>query len=500
MAVSGTMPSTRTALVLGLTLTGASLAAQTAPADPRAALKHRAEGETPLISDTFELCDRVGGRITGSTAMDRAIRWGTDKLKAAGVDSVDTEPFTVPFLWMPGSVEVAVTAPETFPLRAVAAPGTASTQGSIEAKVVDVGLGLAADWAKAGIATSGAIALVHTKEMKTFDDLFDEYFRAGPLLKAAAQAQVRGLVIQSTRPRGLLYQHPMVFGRSPGTVPVALVSREQADRVAWLADRTEVRMRLDVVNRIGPMYDALNVVGEIRGKEKPEEVVVIGAHLDSWALGTGAEDNGVNAALVIDVARAFKELGLQPRRTVRFVLFAGEEQGMWGSAGYVERHKGELDRHAGVVIFDVGSGRTRGFYVSGRPELRPVLARALSGYSGMGAAAHSLDGVDGTDNFDFLLSGVPTFVADQDPAPYLPDYHAESDVPERINVKEARRNAGLAATLVWSLANSPAAIPKRQTRAEVDALLVKTKLVEQMQGFDQWEDWKAGRRGFPAGP
>jgi len=291
-----------------------------------------------------------------------------------------------------------------------------------------------------------------------------------------------------------------VFGRNPATIPVALVSREHAQRLAWLADQTEVRLRMDVVNRIGPMFDAQNVVAEIRGKEKPEEIVVLGAHLDSWALGTGAEDNGVNAALVIDVARAFKELGLQPRRTVRFILFTGEEQWLWGSMGYVERHKAELDRHAAVVIFDLGSGRTRGFFVNGRPELRPVLAKALSIYPGMGAAAHSLEAVDGTDNFDFLLSGVPNFVADQDPAPYLPNYHAESDVPDQVNVKEARRNAGLAATLVWSMANSPAAIPKRQTREQVDALLVKTKLVEQMQGFEQWEDWKAGRRGFPAGP
>jgi hypothetical protein len=494
------MPSPRPVLALGLVLAGVALAAQTAPADPRAALKHRAEGDTPLIADTFELCDRVGGRITGTPAMDRAVQWATEKFKSAGVDAVDTESFTVPFLWIPGTVEVAALSPEAFPLRAVAAPGTASTQGPIEAKLVDVGSGLAADWARLGTATAGAIALVHSQEMKSFDDLLDEYLRAGPLLKAAANAQVRGLLLQSTRPRGLLYQHPMVFGRSPATVPVALVSREHAQRLAWLADRTEVRVRLDVVNRIGPMFDAQNVVAEIRGKEKPEEVVILGAHLDSWALGTGAEDNGVNAALVIDVARAFKELGLQPRRTVRFILFAGEEQWLWGSMGYVERHRAELDRHAGVVIYDLGSGRTRGFFVNGRPELRPVLAKSLSIYPGMGAAAHSLEAIDGTDNFDFLLSGVPNYVADQDPAPYLPDYHAESDVPDRVNVKEARRNAGLAATLVWSLASSPAALPKRQTREQVDALLVRTKLVEQMQAFGQWEDWKTQRRGFPAGP
>ena len=129
-------------------------------------------------------------------------------------------------------------------------------------------------------------------------------------------------------------------------------------------------------------------------------------------------------------------------------------------------------RHQAVVIFDVGSGRTRGFFVSGRPELRPFVARALSIYPGMGPSAQSLEGIDGTDNFDFLLSGIPNFVADQDPAPYLLDYHAESDVPEQVNAKEARRNAGLAATLVWGLANSPAPLPKRQTRAEVEALLV----------------------------
>ncbi len=494
------MPFIRAALLFGTFLAGASLAAQATPSDARTALKRRAEGDTPLVADTFELCNRIGGRITGTPALDRAVQWGVEKFKALGVDSVVTESYAVPFLWLPGMVEVTATAPEPFSLRAVAAPGTASTGAPVEARVVDVGEGLPADWARVGTATSGAIALVHTKEMKTFEDLFAEYMRARPLLKAAIEAQVKGLLLQSTRPRGLLYQHPMVLGRTPATVPVALVSREHADRLARLADRTEVRVRMDVVNRIGPSFDALNVVAEIRGKERPEEVVVLGAHLDSWALGTGAEDNGVNSALVIDVARAFKELGLQPRRTVRFVLFTGEEQGMWGSAGYVERHKAELDRHAGVVIFDIGSGRTRGFYVSGRPELRPVLARALSIYPGMGPSAHALDGLDGTDNFDFLLSGVPNFVADQDPAPYLPDYHAESDVPGRVNGKEARRNAGLAATLVWSLANSPRTIPRRQTRAQVDALLVKTKLVEQMKAFNQWDDWTSGRRGFPPGP
>ena len=490
--------SLRSALTAGLLLALVPLTTLSAPpADPRAALKKRAEGDTPMMADLQELCDRIGGRITGSPAADRAAVWGTEKFRAAGLDAVITESFPVPFRWLPGTVEVAALSPEPFTLRAVAAPGTASTGKPIEALVVDVGRGTAADWTRVGEKAKGALALVHSNPMKTFDDLFAEYIEATPLLAAAGKAQVAGLIVQSTRPRGLLYQHPMVFGRSPGTVPVAMVSREHADRLAYLASKGEVRARMDIANRIGPAFDALNVVAEIKGKEKPDEVVVLGAHLDSWALGTGAEDNGINAALVIDVARAFHQLGLEPRRTVRFVLFSGEEQGMWGSAGYVERHKAELGKHVGVVIFDVGSGRTNGFSLTARPELRPIAAAALSLYPGMGAKAHTLEGFDGTDNFDFLLSGVPTYVADQDPAPYLPDYHAESDVPERVNVKEAKRNAGLAATLVWWLASSPQPPPKRQSRAEVEKLLVDAKLVDQMKAFDQWDDWKSGKRGFP---
>jgi hypothetical protein len=95
---------------------------------------------------------------------------------------------------------------------------------------------------------------------------------------------------------------------------------------------------------------------------------------------------------------------------------------------------------------------------------------------------------------------VPNLVADQDPAPYLPDYHAESDVPERVNAKEAKRNSGIAASLVWWLASTRDPLPKHQTRSEVERLLVQAKLVEQMQAFDQWDDWKSGKRGFPPGP
>lgn len=359
---------------------------------------------------------------------------------------------------------------------------------------MDAGEGTDADFAKLGARARGAIVLVHSKEMKTFDDLFAEYVRNQPLLAAAQKAGAAALLLQSTRPRGLLYRHPMSFDGSPAALPTAIVSREHAERLARLAEQSAVRVRLNIQNQLSGEYTSNNVVAEIRGREKPDEIVLIGAHLDSWDLGTGAEDNGVNAALVIDLARAFHRLGIAPRRTVRFVLFMGEEQGMWGSRRYVERHRAELDKFAASITFDTGSGRLLGFYLNGREDLRKPVDAALAAAGGLSANQHLLDAMDGTDNFDFLLAGVPNLVGIQDPGPYLPDYHAESDTFDRVNQREERATLAAASALLWSLAESPERLP-RQTRPQVDKLIIDTKLDQQMKAFGQWDEYQSGKRG-----
>ncbi len=469
--------------------------ATAAPPDPAARLAGRAMGETPLVADVKELCDRVGGRPTGSAANARAVEWIAARFRAAGADTVTLEAAEVPYLWLPGSAEAEAVSPESFPLRVAACPEAPSTPGVLTARLVDAGEGTPADYAKLGGKTQGAIALVRAKEMKSADDLFGEYVRNGPLLSAAKAAGVSAILLQSTRPKGLLYRHPMSLGREMAPLPVAMVAREQAARLQRLAGTSDVIVRLSIVNRTGPAYEAKNVVADIRGSEKPEEIVLLGAHLDSWDLGTGANDNGINVALLVDVLRGIRELGLAPKRTIRLVAFNAEEQGLWGSAGYVKRHAAELGRHAVAVIFDVGSGRTTGFYLNGREELRAPLDRALAPVAGLDASRHSKDGVDGTDNFDFLLSGVPNLVADQDWEPYLPDYHAESDTFDAVDAREARANAAIAAAVVWGFANADGFPAPRQTRAEVEKLLVDAKLVDQMKAFGQWEEWKAGTRG-----
>jgi hypothetical protein len=154
-----------------------------------------------------------------------------------------------------------------------------------------------------------------------------------------------------------------------------------------------------------------------------------------------------------------------------------------------------MDKHNAVVIFDTGTGRTTGFFLSGREELRKPLEQALAGVAGLEASENPIDGIDGTDNFDFLLSGVPNLVANQDAAPYLPSYHAESDTVDRINARELRANTALASSLVWWLAKNPERFGRRLTRAEVGKLLTDTKLDVQMKAFAQWDDYQTGKRG-----
>ncbi len=480
---------------LGAPLTTIASAAE-ADSNDRAAemLAGRALGETPLMDDLRELCDRIGGRITGSPACERAIEWGVRKLTEVGADRVWTEEFSVPTLWLPGKTSVSCVGPERFDVAAEAAPFSPASD-PIRAPLVHAGAGAPADFEALGESARGAIALVASEPMTTFDALFAEYLRNTPMLDAARKAGVAGVLLMSTRPRGLLYHHPVRLDGRLAPMPVALVSREAARRLVRLAGKGKVEVSLELKPTIGGAYTSRNVLAEIRGREKAGEIVLLGAHLDSWNLGTGAEDNGVNVALVIDVARGIKELGLVPRRTIRFALFTGEEEGLWGSAAYVNDHAPELDRHVMMITHDIGSGRISGYFLNGREELRGPLDAALAPVAAFGPFQHIPDAIDGTDNFDFLLAGVPNLVPEQGAAPYLPEYHASSDVFEVVDAREAKVNAAIAAAVVWHFAEAGDRPAPRQSRAEVQALLEANKLVDVMKSFGQWEGWESGRRG-----
>ncbi len=495
MRPAPTIPLVIATSLLGLAGAAAAAPAVDPPADAAARLAHHLVRSRAIAEDLETLCDRIGGRLTGTPACRRAVAWAKERFEDAGVDAVRTEPFEMGRLWLPGDVRVEALGPEAFPVSATGVPFSPAT-GPIEAPLFDAGTGTPEDFARAGPGARSAIGLVRTAPMESLVDLFTEYMRNRAMIEAAGRSGAAGLILMSTRPRGLLYRHPVLLDGSIAPLPLVLAAREPALRLGRiLASGDAVRVRMEAQAEIGPAFTSHNVVAEIRGRAAPDEIVLIGAHLDSWDLGTGAQDNGVNCAAILDIARAMKSLSLVPRRTVRFALFTGEEQGLWGSAAYVRRHAASLDDHIAVVILDIGSGAIEGFYLNGREELEEPVDRALVAVADLGPFTHPVAAVDGTDNFDFLLSGVPNLVASQRAAPYLPDYHASSDVVDAVDFDQAARNAAIAAALVWSLAEAPDRPAARQTRAEVEALIAATGLEPQMRAFGQWEGWMSGARG-----
>ncbi len=452
-------------------------------------------GDTPAMSDLRELTDRIGGRVSGTPACDRAVDWAAAKFKSAGVDSVTIEPFTLPHSWTPRTIEAACLAPTAFPLRVAAAPGSGSTPPGqpVEGRLLDAGNGSAAAFAKLGADTKGAIALVRNPEMKSLEDLFAEYFNTTPMLEAARASGVAAVLLESSRPRGLLYRHPVTVNGTIEPMPVAVVAREQAERLLRLNAEGPVRVRVAIDNTITANTPSRNVIAEIKGADRKDEIVLVGAHLDAWDLGTGANDNGVSCAEVIDLARQLVASGLKPRRTIRFALFTGEEQGMFGSNAYVAGHAAELDKHVAVVVYDIGSGKLAGMYLNGREELRGPVTEALARVASLGPFTHSIEALDGTDNFYFLLAGVPNLVGMQDAAPYLPDYHAESDTFDKVDAREAKAAEAALAAVVWEVANRDARLAPRQSRAEVETLLQASHVDDQMKAFGQWDGWIATR-------
>ena len=179
----------------------------------------------------------------------------------------------------------------------------------------------------------------------------------------------------------------------------------------------------------------------------------------------------------------------------RSVLYTGEEPGMYGSFAEVRNHRAELDQVQAQIIYDEGTGRTSGFSTGGRADLVSGVDAALAPVAAMGPFKQTNDAFVGTDNYDYLVEGVPTLVANQDGPPYLPDYHAESDTLDKVDVRELKANSAIAAVLAWGLADRPAPLGSRQSRAEVEALAKATGLEEQMKLFGLWDAFVSGARG-----
>ncbi len=472
-------------------------AAEASCAEAAAKILPQVLGSSPLEENLRRLTDEVGGRVTGSPEMAKAVEWAVAAFRAEGVD-VHTEKYTLPVTWSEGETRLELLGPVKFPVRMVAVGWSPATPADgIEANLVDVGYGNEQDFANAHGALKGAILLASTDLGSRWADLFNEYTQPPPVIERAKKAGATAILWMGARERLLLYRHTNTGDGKLEGIPQAVVAREDAMRLARTvaAYPGKVRVRFTMPNKIGGPVEQENVIGEIRGREKPEEAVILGAHLDSWDLGTGALDNGCNAALVIEAARAIKATGLVPRRTIRFVLFSGEEQGLLGSWQYALAHRAELDKIRGAVIFDSGIGRVTGYSLTGRADIQDGVREILKPLASWDITHHTLDGDIGTDNWDFSLEGVPTLVAEQDEANYLPNYHAASDTFDKVDIRELKINTALAAVTAWGIADRAEPLGKRLSRAEIERLLKESHLDEKMRQQGYWEPWQNGTRG-----
>jgi carboxypeptidase Q len=464
---------------------------------------------SPLADNLRRLTDEIGGRVPGTRDMQHAVQWGMQALTAAGADSVHTEGFEVPNSWAEGATEMTATTTyevsptkvgggtvlTTFHVRTVSVAWAPALAPVKHVPVIDVSEGSDADFQKAG-DVAGKILLVHTTVLKTWADLFAEYANAPPVIGRAVKAKAKAIAFMATREHDILYRHTNSTAGEIDRLPMVIVAREDGERMArLLASGQLVWADLSIPNQLGGSIKAANVVGELRGSEKPDEFVIVGAHLDSWELGTGALDNGCNAALVVDTLRAIKASGVPPRRSIRFILFSGEEQGLLGSRAYAFNHRAELDKAAGVIIYDSGTGKTTGFSIGGRNDIAYAAKQLIAPLAQFDVRDIKTDMEWGTDHFDFMLEGVPTFVAEQEEANYLENYHAVSDTYDKVDFAQLKKHVAEATLLALELANLNEKLGPRLTHDQVEQTMRETNSIEMMKNAGVWDDWVSGKRG-----
>jgi carboxypeptidase Q len=261
--------------------------------------------------------------------------------------------------------------------------------------------------------------------------------------------------------------------KDPLVLPRVAVAIEDYGRIfRTLEKHVPVTLAVNIINKFyEENLDSFNIIAEIPGTDKPEEVVMLGAHFDSWDSGTGATDNAAGSAVMMDAMRILKVSGLKMRRTVRLALWTGEEEGLLGSRAYVKEHFGDRQSlelkpdHAKVSAYfnvDNGTGKIRGVYLQGNEEIRPIFAKWMEPFKSVGMTTLSARGAGGTDHVSFDEVGLPGFQFIQDPIEYEPrTHHTNMDVYERIQEADLKQMAVIVASFVYMTANSNAQLPRK---------------------------------------
>jgi carboxypeptidase Q len=436
------------------------------------------------------LSDEIGSRLTGSAGARRAEEWAEGEMKRLGLSNIRREPYRMGASWERGPASASLLLDGTRrPLAVASYTWTPGTNGAVEGEVVDVGAGKPEDVRRVASQLRGRVALV-VPEGADLDSVIYNFYRAPGLVRELKDAGALAVLIAADKPHSILYTAPVEFSATGrlAALPTLSLAREDVLLLRRLLSQNRLpRMRLDVANRVGGAFESTNVVGEIEGGETPNEIVVVGAHLDSNDLGPGALDNAAGSAAVLETARAIKALGLRPRRTIRFVLFTGEEEGMVGSIAYVERHREEMDRTVAALVMDIGAGRPVGWFSMGRTDL-DASVRALSApLSQFGDFAIEHAAFAATDNAPFMAEGVPNLILLQDETPYFPVHHTIADTPDKIDPRDYASAVATLATTAYEIADGPARFGRRLNAEEVRRMADETKVGEQWRAAGIWK-------------
>lgn len=477
--------------LIATTLFSATLAYSDSPNLPI----NNSENSTPLALDLKHLTQVIGGRPTGSAAIETAMQWSVQRFIAAGISNAHLDEYTSALNWLANieSGQVIFDANQQSKIRIASMPFSASTStNGLQAPVYALNSTDANEILIHAKEIQGHWLLVPTTPMHTEADLFTEYLITPPIFNAAHKAGAIGVLWMSTREGDLLYRHNASMSTKLVKLPAAVIERQGAKKIIEsLQTGHPVLFKATLNNIVQINPHNYNVIAEIKGTELPDEVIILGAHIDSWDLGQGAQDNGCNVALVIDAARRMmdmEKLGHHPRRTIRFMLYSGEELGLDGSSFDVINHLKEMNKVKAVVIVDLGSGKITGFSLGGREDMLDITSKMLTPVNKLGPFTQTTDAFIGTDNFTYLLEGIPTLVANQDIENYLPSYHAENDNFENVDLNQLKLNTIITSFLTWNLANADN-IPSRQNPNDVRKLLAATGLQQQMETFDLWDEF-----------
>jgi carboxypeptidase Q len=232
--------------------------------------------------------------------------------------------------------------------------------------------------------------------------------------------------------------------------------------------------------------ESANVVGEIRGSKYPEQIVVVGAHLDSWDLADGATDNGVGSACTLAAAAAIRSAGVRPERTIRFVLFTGEEQGLLGSFAYVKQHKAEMPNHLAAIVLDNGQGPVVGFDLGGRADLVPAVTKFAGALRSFGEFRTDDDVEFGTDNGPFIVAGLPGINLGQDSPEYRYTHHSAADTLDKVKPEVLARNATLMGLTAFWIASRPERFASPWPAERTARMLVEKRQDTFLKSIGEW--------------